>query len=217
MGDGFASNRERLGWLAADWAPFCLTLIAVGDRRVGRCEGAAFQQVNRLPEVWHGPLWGVMQLGTAGAPLVLGGLGTLAGQPVLGRRLACSGVLAYLAAKGVKRVVRRGRPAELVPAVRVRGRPASGGGFVSGHAAVSMALAAEVCAQAPAPARALPLLGAAVVSLARVYVGAHLPLDVVGGAALGWAVSRTRLSWQHGWPASPPPATGEPAGAGPAT
>lgn len=217
MGDRFPSSGERdLGRLAADWAPFCLTLIAVSDRGVGRCEGAAFQEVNRLPDIWHGPLWGVMQLGTLGAPLVLGGLGTLAGRPVLGRRLAGSGVLAYLAAKGVKRVVRRGRPAELVPTLRVRGRPATGGGFVSGHAAVSMALAAEVCTEAPAPARALPLLGAALVSLARVYVGAHLPLDVVGGAALGWAIARTRVSWQQGWSASPPLARA-PAGAGPAT
>jgi undecaprenyl-diphosphatase len=27
------------------------------------------------------------------------------------------------------------------------------------------------------------------VGIARIYVGAHLPLDVVGGLSLGWAIA----------------------------
>ena len=59
---------------------------------------------------------------------------------------------------------------------------------MSGHAAVAVALAVV----------AFPYLGrrarwavgglAVFVCVARVYVGAHLPLDVVGGAALGLVV-----------------------------
>jgi undecaprenyl-diphosphatase len=98
---------------------------------------------------------------------------------------------AYLLAKAVKRVVGRGRPGDLVVGVIIRGRPATGGGYVSGHAAVSMALAVEAGALVPGRARGLPIVGASVVALARVYVGAHLPLDALGGAALGWAISRT--------------------------
>jgi undecaprenyl-diphosphatase len=105
---------------------------------------------------------------------------------------------AYLAAKFVKRVVRRGRPGELVADVVIRGRPATGGGYVSGHAAVSMALAVEAVALVPERTRPLPLVGASLVAIARVYVGAHLPLDAVGGAALGWAISRTGREWSSG-------------------
>ena len=154
-------------------------------------EHTANRLVNRLPEPLHYPLWVVMQSGTAGAPVVAGGVALAAGRPVGAVRLTASGVSAYVFAKAVKRVVGRGRPGELVAGVVIRGRPATGGGYVSGHAAVSMALAVEAAALVPRWARPFLVVGALVVALARVYVGAHLPLDVFGGAALGWAMSRT--------------------------
>ncbi|MEP7177851.1 MAG: phosphatase PAP2 family protein [Pseudonocardiales bacterium] len=172
-------------------ATFALTLVAARGRRVGKWEHVATRRLNRLPDALHGPVWLVMQSGALGAPLVAGGAATLAGRPGLAARLAGSGVSAYLLAKGVKRVVRRGRPGELVTGIRIRGHPASGHGYVSGHAAVSMALATEALPLFTAKARPVPIATASVVALARVYVGAHLPLDALGGAALGWAVSRT--------------------------
>ncbi|MPZ71257.1 MAG: phosphatase PAP2 family protein, partial [Actinobacteria bacterium] len=66
--------------------------------------------------------------------------------------------------------------------------PESGLGFVSGHAAVATALATVIAAYTgPALTITVAVL-AATVALARIYVGAHLPLDVIGGAALGWAI-----------------------------
>jgi membrane-associated phospholipid phosphatase len=186
-----ADSAMRLERLAVAWAPFCLTLLAVRNRRVSQWESGVSQRVNRLPDWLHPPVWSVMQLGALAAPPVLAGVAVVAGRPALGRRLATSGLTAYVLAKGVKRVVRRGRPLEFLPGVTVRGRPASGDGFVSGHAAVSMALAVEAYDEFGPSARALPLLGASVVGLARIYVGAHLPLDAIGGAALGWAVATT--------------------------
>jgi undecaprenyl-diphosphatase len=73
--------------------------------------------------------------------------------------------------------------------VVIRGAEAHGRGFVSGHAAVVTALLAVAW---PALGRRGRIAGTAVVaavSWSRVYVGAHLPLDVVGGAALGLAVA----------------------------
>jgi membrane-associated phospholipid phosphatase len=177
--------------MALVWAPFLAALLTARSRRVGEWEHIGTRRLNQLPDVLHGPLWVVMQSGSFGAPLVTGGAAMISGRPTLGRRLAMSGLTAYFLAKGVKHLVRRGRPLELSPGVRIRGQPASGDGFVSGHAAVSMALATEAlefCGPALWP---LPVVIAPVVGLSRVYVGAHLPLDVVGGAALGWAVSRT--------------------------
>ncbi len=73
----------------------------------------------------------------------------------------------------------------MLSSVQLRGAHPSGLGFVSGHAAVAVALVSVLVMWAPPKVR-WALWGAAlVVCVARVYVGAHLPLDVVGGAALG--------------------------------
>ncbi len=102
-------------------------------------------------------------------------------------RLLAAGTATWALAKGVKQVIRRGRPASVQPAVHVRGQAQSGDGFVSGHAAVSVALAAGAIRSVPVLDPVLAVL-AACVGLSRMYVGAHLPLDVLGGAALGLIV-----------------------------
>jgi len=88
----------------------------------------------------------------------------------------------------VKGVVVRGRPASLLDDVVVRGAAAHGRGFVSGHAAVVTALLVVAWPWLNRPARIVCAVLAVAVCLARVYVSAHLPLDVVGGAGLGLVV-----------------------------
>jgi len=88
----------------------------------------------------------------------------------------------------VKEFVQRGRPQTLLDGVNILGEPARGLGYVSGHSAVAVALATVSSPYLGRRARRVAWILAGCVCLARMYVGSHLPFDVVGGAALGVAV-----------------------------
>jgi undecaprenyl-diphosphatase len=110
------------------------------------------------------------------------------GRPNLARRLLVAGPTAWALAKVVKAHVQRPRPGVLVLDTRRRGREQSGLGFVSGHAAVASSLCLAALPELGSPGRRAAIAGAITVGLTRVYIGAHLPLDVLGGIALGVAV-----------------------------
>ena len=149
-----------------------------------RWEVRVFRAANGLPDRLHPPVWTVMQLGALGAGPVLGAAAWRAGRPDLAARMVVGATASWALAKAVKRVVDRGRPAALVPGTRVRGKEATAGGYPSGHAAVAASLMAAVASVSSPAAGGL----AVAVGAARLYVGAHLPLDVVGGFGLGLAV-----------------------------
>jgi undecaprenyl-diphosphatase len=86
----------------------------------------------------------------------------------------------------VKIAVERPRPAGLLDHVQLRESFAAGSlGFPSGHAAVAAALAFTCAVYLGGWWFRASLTLAVAVVVGRLYVGAHLPLDVVGGAALG--------------------------------
>jgi uncharacterized membrane protein YbhN (UPF0104 family)/membrane-associated phospholipid phosphatase/tRNA A-37 threonylcarbamoyl transferase component Bud32 len=157
-------------------------------RRVPRWEVDVFRLFNHLPTWLEAPVWVVMQCGSLVAVPVAGGVAVALRRPRLARDLVTSGSAAWLAAKVVKAVVERGRPGALLTGVILRGGAESGLGYPSGHAAVAAALATALGPHVSRPVRRTAWGLALAVALARVYTGQHLPVDVVGGLALGWAV-----------------------------
>jgi undecaprenyl-diphosphatase len=167
---------------------------AVARRGLPAAERDVFRAANGVPIEAYPVLWAPMQYGTFGTTPALAAVAALRGRRRLALSLAAAGTLAWVGAKAVKRVVNRERPARMLDEVRIRGEDEGDLGFPSGHAAVSAALTTVVM-PALSPAGRAGVAGlAALVAYARVYIGVHLPLDVVGGAALGVAVgSAVRL------------------------
>ena len=66
------------------------------------------------------------------------------------------------------------------------GKQQTGLGFPSGHAAVAAAMMTAASPYLSPPARIAGWTVVCLVAAARMYVGAHLPLDAAGGLFLGW-------------------------------
>lgn len=165
-----------------------LATAAVARGGIPAWEQRAYRVVNDLPDALVPVSWPPMQFGALASPLLLGAV--LYGRnrrKEPGLPLATAGAVAWLAAKGVKRIVGRGRPYDFDPETRLRlGTETDGSlGFVSGHAAVAMASAGITRSYGPRSLAVAAYSLAGIAGLSRVYAGAHLPIDVLGGFALG--------------------------------
>jgi len=180
-----ANPRARL---AAAGGVLLVTALAARRGRVSDGEAEAFRAVNGLPGSLYPVAWTVMQMGALGAAPAAAGAAWLAGDRKLAGQLLASGASTWAAAKLVKRIVRRPRPAALLSGTHRRGPAAAGLGYLSGHAGVAASLGAGVLPHLGPTGRTVTLVAIPAVGLTRIYVGAHFPLDIIGGAALGVAV-----------------------------
>lgn len=146
-------------------------------------EERIFRAFNDTSDRVEGKVWLVMQSGSFPAiPVAATVIGLSRGRQT-GQLVGVAGTVAWLSAKAVKQHVGRGRPADHLAGVRIRGRAQTGLGYPSGHAAVALTLARTGVPDPPW--RSVAALVAGVAAGGRLYSGAHLPLDVVGGLALG--------------------------------
>jgi membrane-associated phospholipid phosphatase len=181
--------RRDLVVLAASLAVFAGCALLVADGRVGSVERAAFHAVNGLPDWLYGPMLLFQYLGVLAMPLVVA-VGALA----LRRwRLAAALVLVVPLKLALERVakwlVQRERPGTTVADAILRGVPSAGLSFTSGHAIITFAIAGLLGLVLPRRWAVVAFVLATCNAVARVYLGAHNPLDVVGGAAIGLAIA----------------------------
>jgi membrane-associated phospholipid phosphatase len=181
--------RRDLIVLVASVAVVAACAVVVANGRVGPAERAVFHAINGLPGWLYRPMVVFQYLGVLVIPLVVA-VGALA----LRRwRLAAALVLVVplkLAAEKVpKLLVERERPGTTVPDAILRGVPSAGLSFTSGHAIITFAIAGLLALVLPRRWGIVAFVLATLNAIARVYLGAHNPLDVVGGAAIGLAIA----------------------------
>ncbi len=174
-----------LAVLGAGVLLLALSSLLLDGRQVPEPELAVFRAVNRVPGIPFAMAWAPMQLGNVVAVPAAALVALVVRRYRAALALAAAGLSAWVLGKVVKGLVERGRPGALVEAAVLRDAPAGGLGFVSGHAAVAVALATTAWPYLGRWGRVAAAGLAALVCVLRLYVGAHLPLDVVGGAGLG--------------------------------
>jgi undecaprenyl-diphosphatase len=153
-------------------------------------EVAIFHAVNGLPGSIRTFLWLLNQYGTVVTIPVATEAALFFRRWFMAVALAISGLTVYLLAKVIKEYVARGRPAAILEgAVERETFSPDSLGYPSGHAAVACAITVIVLAYMGRPWQIAAIVLAIVVPLVRMYVAAHLPLDLIGGAALGVTVA----------------------------
>jgi glycosyltransferase 2 family protein len=153
--------------------------LAVGERTI-------FKAINSWPNAVYVVIWPFMQYGVFLTIPILIVVALIVRRYRLAATMALAGIGVYFVAKWVKHEVGRGRPAALLDGVHERESFASGSiGYPSGHIAVAVALTMVVTPYLRGRWKLLPAALVVIVAIGRTYVGAHLPLDLIGGAALG--------------------------------
>jgi membrane-associated phospholipid phosphatase len=186
------------------WAVPLLALLAGLGVWLTDCNSSLFLRLNGLGPRSSDSLWA--QITLLGDTLVAFSLlGLFARRrPDIVWALLLAALFTTLWVHGLKPLLHIPRPLMELGAgqVHVIGIPLLRGSFPSGHTATAFTLAGVICLQrVPLTLTVVSLLLAILIGLSRVVVGAHWPLDILGGAFGGWLGAVMGATLARRWPA----------------
>lgn len=202
---------DRRAWMTTGAVALVVAVVAgiiASSGEVPGWEEAIFHAVNDLPDGLEAPMWVVQLAGLLFVPLGVAVVAAVFRKWWLVLALVAFVPLKLLVEKGiVKQLVERKRPGTTIcghdasdPSAfdatcgNFRGDvPLDGLSFVSGHAIIAWGVTALLWTVLPGRWRWIPVVVASLNAIARVYLGAHNPLDVIGGGAIGVAIAAVLL------------------------
>jgi glycosyltransferase 2 family protein len=165
---------------------FLASAVFVHDKPMTSPELYIFNVVYNLPAMFTPVFLVITQLGNVYMLLFLGFLMLIKRFYQIALRLFFTGTLAYLLTGVAKDLVGRARPDEFISDLVYRDTLIRGSGFPSGHSAMATAIALTISLYLPPKYKWLAPVTIIGVGLSRIHLGAHGPMDVVGGIAIGW-------------------------------
>ncbi|HEX6311048.1 MAG TPA: lysylphosphatidylglycerol synthase domain-containing protein [Acidimicrobiia bacterium] len=170
--------------LAAAALVLLFAWVSIRNARVGATEASLFRVINTLPGFLEDP-FRIVEAAAIAAGVVVPLWALLARRLGLARDLVLAAVLSWGGAEVLERLAERGRPDGLVPDVELHGVAVSGLGFPAVTVAVAAGLATALSPYVTRIPRRIAWSLVLLVAVARVFVGAHLPVDAVAGWAVG--------------------------------
>lgn len=117
----------------------------------------------------------------------------LPGGPAIVPGLAVAAILATATSQSVKRIFRRARPDVAITGFAARAANPDQFSFPSGHSTVAFAIATAATGADPRLG-AVEIALATLIAISRIVLGAHYPVDVIAGIALGFACGLVALA-----------------------
>ncbi len=196
--------RPAAAWVAGAVVVLVATTALAARTGVRPGEEGLFDAANGLPRAAGPLLLAVMPVGTSVGAIVLVVLAVVVRRVRLGATALLAWGLGRATSAALKAWVDRPRPTLLLDGVHLRQAQPFDQAFPSAHTTGAVALAV-VAGWAFPRARVPALVVAGLVAAARMYVGVHLPLDLLGGAALGLLAGMAATgAVDRWWPATTP-------------